>query len=452
MVGKKDASGRKSVKGFRAIENQYKRTSVTIQFKKAVLDFFETNSAPVTISKFWPELVAPSSAYETKRRLIYQWKKNTNKIQELSHSNTAKKLKKIRPMGISTQLPHEIEDELYFWVRSIRKEGVPITDDVLCRKTLILCKQNNINVESFKMSKSWVARFKKAHMLSLRSKTHQGQTSLSLPNSLADQFAIDVRNKMAELNVNCIWNADQVAVNYETVPSRTLNEIGAKTIWIKTAGKEKERVSVLLLASSNGQKKTPFVIFKGKPSTVSTSAERNAMNQHGFGARVWKDIKNICQIMDVEIYCNQKAWFTSDIMVKWLKFNFSNDISPKLLILDDFTAHWTENVLTTARELNVTIMKIPPGLTGICQPADISWNKPFKSNIRNKWSEKLRSEMEESQNAFRSKPPSRTNIVQWITSSWSQLSSTTIVSGFIKPGYIENIDVVNDVNEILVVE
>jgi hypothetical protein len=62
---------------------------------------------------------------------------------------------------------------------------------------------------------------------------------------------------------------------------------------------------------------------------------------------------------------------------------------PKSLLLDDFSAHWTGEMISKACELNVTTMKILSCLTSICQPTDIIWNKPIKSYLKNEWSEKL---------------------------------------------------------------
>ena len=123
-----------------------------------------------------------------------------------------------------------------------------------------------------------------------------------------------------ELGVDCVWNADQSTVNYETIPNKTLDNIGTKTIWTKTAGKEKERISVLLLACSNGEKRKTFLIFKGKSSILSKTAEYNTDNNNGFGARVWREVKEIFERINIQFYCNQKGWFTDKIMVAWLQF------------------------------------------------------------------------------------------------------------------------------------
>ena len=124
---------------------------------------------------------------------------------------------------------------------------------------------------------------------------------------------------------------------------------------------------------------------------------------------------------------------TNDIMVKWLKYSFRDDIiSPKILLLDAFSAHWTDDVQSIAKELNVTVMKILLGLTSTCQSADISWNQPFKSYLRNKWTEKSLSQIEKVECNLKFQAPSRRNIIQWVCSSSSQLS------GFTNPGYIKN--------------
>ncbi len=101
---------------------------------------------------------------------------------------------------------------------------------------------------------------------------------------------------------------------------------------------------------------------------------------------LWKEIKSIGETNQVEIYKNPKDWFTGELMIIWLKHNFSDDVEiPKLLLLDDFSAYWTTDFLATANRLNVTQMKIPPGFASVSQPADISWNKPLKGYLKTNW-------------------------------------------------------------------
>ncbi|OWZ23001.1 hypothetical protein PHMEG_0002210 [Phytophthora megakarya] len=46
-----------------------------------------------------------------------------------------------------------------------------------------------------------------------------------------------------------------------------------------------------------------------------------------------------------------------------------------------WSAHWIEKVLACAKEVNVVLMRIPPGYPCVCQPADVCWNKPFKQKM-----------------------------------------------------------------------
>ena len=125
------------------------------------------------------------------------------------------------------------------------------------------------------------------------------------------------------------------------------------------------------------------------------------------------------------------------MITKWLEYQFSNGIqNPKILLLDDFSAHWTVEVISTATRLNITLMKIPPGLTGISQPADISWNQPFKTQLRVNWSTKLLRYMQVMGHSFKAKAPSRNLLIEWISSAWENLSPDTIISEFVKPGII----------------
>jgi hypothetical protein len=92
-------------------------------------------------------------------------------------------------------------------------------------------------------------------------------------------------------------------------------------------------------------------------------------------------------------------------------------------------------------------MSIPPGLTSAAQPADISWNKPFKGFLRNKWTEKLMNDMRADLGDFRATAPTRDQLLNWIAEAWDYLSEETIVSGFRKANVISETPSVNHVEQ-----
>ena len=74
MAGKRESSKRKCVKGHKSLEKKYKRTAFTTTFKKDVLDHFGINGMASTINKFWPGVMRKTQEYESRRKLVYQWK------------------------------------------------------------------------------------------------------------------------------------------------------------------------------------------------------------------------------------------------------------------------------------------------------------------------------------------------------------------------------------------
>ena len=138
-----------------------------------------------------------------------------------------------------------------------------------------------------------------------------------------------------------------------------------------------------------------------------------------------------------QIYSNANGWFTSKLVCKRLRYYFGMNTSAKLLLLDDFGAHKTDEVVRLARSLNVHLMFIPPGLTPVCQPADISWIKPLKSGIRLCWTRKLLEESGVGRPFLQLKAPSREQVVSWITENWNYLNEETIKNGFGFKNYLQ---------------
>lgn len=98
-----------------------------------------------------------------------------------------------------------------------------------------------------------------------------------------------------------------LAVFFEFLPTRTINAKGAKTVWVRCAGKTKERATVMLFGDSDGEKYHPFVVFKSKLSKIPAMAEENRRLRYGFGRTVWKEVKVAHVDQQLEIYGNCKG-------------------------------------------------------------------------------------------------------------------------------------------------
>ncbi|KAG6948078.1 hypothetical protein JG688_00015255 [Phytophthora aleatoria] len=68
---------------------------------------------------------------------------------------------------------------------------------------------------------------------------------------------------MAELGVDMAYNAEQT--------TSTISNKGARTIWIHSTGKDKDRLTFMLLRDSLGRKYLLYLVVKAKPSTVTAT-------------------------------------------------------------------------------------------------------------------------------------------------------------------------------------
>lgn len=221
-----------------------------------------------------------------------------------------------------------------------------------------------------------------------------------------------------------------------------MNRSGAKTVWVKSAGKSKERITAMLLGDSDGNKYPPFLVAKSIPSRNSTTARLNNEHRHGFGRRVWVPIEKFQEQSGIQVYGNPKGWWNAELSIQFLRYHFAHreDMeSPILLIWDAFQGHWTEEVREFAKSLNVIMEMVPPRFTFICQPADVSWNKPLKDYMRVQWTQYLMDQLcsqvtddNDGETSLRVASPTRIVVFEWFSNAWGSLSSSLIASGFLK--------------------
>ncbi|RQM26912.1 hypothetical protein B5M09_001718 [Aphanomyces astaci] len=344
-----------------------------------------------------------------------------------------------RPLGAGTTLTAAAEEQLAQWVLDMRKDGVPVTQAMLRVMALEAAIDLGIEDHEFLAGWHWIHGFKRRHGLSLRSRTRIGQDSPDDGVAALEAFSARVRALVLEHDIDLVYNADQTGVNYEYLPTKTLNTAGDKTVWVKCGGKTKERVTAMLLADSNGTKLPLFLVLRTAKSKVEAVVKENLTQRHGFGMTVWQSVEPMQGQNNSQIYGNPTALWNSTISLAFLKFHFGQraDRATKkvLLLWDDFSAHFTDDVVAYAKEINVLLERIPPRYTWICQPADVAWNRPLKCRMRQNWLDLIRRQLrtaKERGRNFKLQPPSRATVVGWIADAWDDLPSTTIVNGFRK--------------------
>ncbi|RHY65712.1 hypothetical protein DYB38_010596 [Aphanomyces astaci] len=355
---------------------QHKNTVADYRERKAAIDHYELFGVQSTLDSMYGRL-APD-ARETKRKLIYSWVANRPLIERMASNPRTATMKCRRDLGTGTTLTAEAEEQLVQWVKGMRADGVPVTYSMLRIMALEAAIDLGLSEDEFRAGWHWVDGFKRRHGLSLRARTRIGQQTPEDGDEVLDDFAKRVQEIVAREGIDIIYNADQAAVNYEYLRTKTLNKKGENTVWVKCGGKTKDRMTAMLLADNSGTKHPLFLILRTSKSKIKAVVQENLTTRQGFGKRLWESVEPMQAANGVVIHGNPTAWWNASISMQFLKYHFSerHDRATKkvMLIWDDFSAHFTDEVTAYAKELNVVLERVPPNYTWICQPADVAWN------------------------------------------------------------------------------
>ena len=118
------------------------------------------------------------------------------------------------------------------------------------------------------------------------------------------------------------------------------------------------------------------------------------------------------------------------MLVPYLQEN--SEGAPVKMLLDEFSAHWTEKSKAKFHGLGIEVFKIPGGLTGFMQPIDVGIGKPLKDRIRRKWWDWMVSGGTD-RTIF--EPPTRRLACTWVDESWQELPDNVVRNAWMKTGY-----------------
>ncbi|CAI7859367.1 unnamed protein product [Closterium sp. NIES-53] len=190
-----------------------------------------------------------------------------------------------------------------------------------------------------------------------------------------------VREKRRGRGIDTAWiiNADQTPLWLEMPATTTVDQTGVRSVPIRSAGYQKERVTVMLACTADGVKLKPWVFFK-----------RKTVPKGDFPA-------------DVVVACHENGWMDAEGVIRWLeecvkpflKPRFGRCVKSSMLVLDSYRGHLTEGVKEKFRELNCVPAVIPSGCTTEVQPLDVSINKSFKASIRQQYQKWFQEEGQE---------------------------------------------------------
>jgi hypothetical protein len=308
----------------------------------------------------------------------------------------------------------------------IKKNQTPDQDHVIMHYTdLKKEKKEDIisisKLESFLFSHGWFMGWRNEFKISNRRATHIAQASPEDKLDIAIEYieALKVKRRSGEYNLSMIINFDETPVYFDMIGNTTLNLKGKKTIFLKSTNSQKKRITAGLAVAASGHILKPIIIFKGTNKGI---------------------IKGVTNKMNYILKKNENSWITKELFLHYIQTELKQYLNNQrralkkpeakgLFLFDCFSGHLDEKIFCELRKINCEWAVIPPGCTSLVQPLDVSINRPFKSKLKNSWTEWF-SKKTKTDN----KAPQKQQIYNWIVDALQDISSSMVIKSFLASG------------------
>ena len=294
--------------------------------------------------------------------------------------------------------------------------GLPVTNELIITRAKFIVSEKNIQTKCT-FSTGWLKHFKQRYNIVNRK---AGSTLIRKDEhelSMLLSFVKKVNKLINSDEYYAIINIDEMGLYYDSKIERTLDVKGTKRVEIKTTGREKQRISIILgidlLRKIN---MIPLIILKGKTKRC---------------------INHIPLKDSYTLSYQENAWCDEDQFIKFLSSLPKN--KKILLLYDNFKAHITKKVIDYIHNEYplIDVLLLPQNTTSILQPLDIGVNKLVKGHIKNEYINWLINNFNEDDKSLPKliKHERNTLLVKWISNSWKKINNNTIKNSFNFCGY-----------------
>jgi len=274
------------------------------------------------------------------------------------------------------------------------------------------------------MARYWVVRrFLKKHSIVHRMGTKVSQRPPGEVCQEAQEFQDFIRPMLQgpERDLHWIINMDQTPVFFSIHPKKNLEILGQKTVVIRTSTNDTRRATVALTITAAGDQLVPMVVYEGTKNGMIKKREL----QHHHPTCIYETQEN--------------AWMDERLMLRWVEDVLAPYVALAppgiipIILLDSYRCHIMASVVNVIQDLGCEVVHIPGGCTGLVQPLDVGYNKPFKVRICAAWEEYMINDMRANGTIA---SPSREEVSHWISEAcWALEGSPVIKNACLKTGY-----------------
>lgn len=275
--------------------------------------------------------------------------------------------------------------------------------------------------------------------------THQAQNT-RLSNEVMEDWQAYILRKQDMFGIidANVANFDETNVYFAPDSAETLNKKGERTVSVRKADCSM-RCTAMIGVSMLGEKLPPYIIYQGSEKvTGRIKRDMDKVNEEREVKIVANGFDSLEGKLSVhgysleQVYAVQsKAWMDERLMLDWIakvwKPWAEKRVGPKMLIIDEFRAHMTGNVRRAIEECDTFLEFIPGGYTSKLQVMDVGLNKPFKDKVREGYEGWYMSVEATSK-------PTRLLVSNWIWSSWTGITHSTMLNAWRKVGLRRMVD------------
>ena len=274
--------------------------------------------------------------FHVDRKRIRKWRKDKDKIVQMSNQVAGKKRKALDGAGRNPK-SEEMEDIVFEWVTDRRSKRLRVSRKLVMKKAKIIYDEleGTDKAEKFEATKGWLEKFMRRTGLSMRRRTSVAQKD---PNQLINKivcYHIQVRRLQSKFDFlpSNIYAMDETPVWEDMVATTTVDRKGTKDVVMQSTGHEKARVTVCLTDKADGSKLKPFIVFKG--------AKRECVKLND-------EFRGRCVVVSSE-----NGWMNTPLTLEYNRMVLGSlSFSTRLLAWDSYEAHIESTVSKDIKHKN----------------------------------------------------------------------------------------------------
>ena len=213
----------------------------------------------IKFAKESKSIYSAAKKFNADHKRIREWQSTKAKLQAADNK------RKCLDGGVRKPFAVGLEDELLEWIYERRSTGLQVSRAMIPHKAQAIheqkCKAWQVS-PSFILSNSWVQKCMARNRLPERCRTTELQKDQDRLIGKLIAYILQVQRQHSYSHSDII-SMDQTAVWQYMLSSTTVDNVGEKSIRLKTTGHERSKVSVCLTAKADGIKLKPFIVFLG---------------------------------------------------------------------------------------------------------------------------------------------------------------------------------------------